>query len=105
MAEESLDKAEKAHLEEIRIVNVNNENQKSISIRLNAEMTQLRQKSKKDLNHATNKLKSEIKGWKKDLGRERKEKKKLEKKLSKYTKVDEKTLSLLYRQNPMSAFK
>ena len=89
LARETLEQAEKAHLEEICVVNVSNENQKSMTKRLNKELSQLRQKVKEDLEDTTNKFKLEVKRWKKNLGRERKERIKLEKKLSEYNQIDD----------------
>ena len=75
-------------LEEVEAQNVDisdlkrsNKTQKSINIKLNKELSRLREKNQLEKNKVTKELKVEIKSWRKSLGIERSAKIKLEKKL------------------------
>lgn len=82
-AKEALANNNKGLLDEVLYLELNNKRLKTITKRLNSEVSEIRLKLKKEKLEAIGDLKVEIKHWKKKLGWERKEKMKLVKKLGK----------------------
>ena len=70
-----------AHNKEILYLNRSNQTQKSINIRLNRELSRLREENYLEKNKVVKDLKVKVKYWRKSLGNERRAKIKLEKKL------------------------
>ena len=80
-ARESFKNTIKVQNEEIRDLKLSNNNQKSISIKLNKELNETQTKYKDEKLEMTKHFKDELKMWKKKLGTQKKKTLKLEKKL------------------------